>query len=443
MTRSPVVPYPGGERRSGEAPPAAPPVRRRVAFYSHDTQGLGHVRRNLALAGALVAREPQTDTLVLTGAPEASALPLPPRTDVVTVPTLSKDRTGAYSARRLSAPLGQLLQLRSDILTAALTTFAPDLLVVDKVPRGVGGELEPALRALRSAGRTRTVLGLREVLDDPGTAVRELRADRVAEAVRDWYDEVWVYGDPAVYDLVREYDLPASLAEKVVHTGYLGRGRGVGLLPSGTTDPAAVAPPGPYVLGLVGGGQDGHALAAAFAAAPMPPGHTGLLLTGPYMRRSDRQSLAAAAQERPDLRVVEFTADVDAHLAGASAVVAMAGYNTVCEVLAAHKRVLLVPRTTPRAEQLVRAHSLQRLGLVDVCLPDQLEPAGVGRWLAEAVLAGVPRGACVDLDGLRTVPDLAADLLRAGPPPPARPAPPTRAVRTGRPTESEDVLVAR
>ncbi len=40
---------------TGSLPPVGP---QRVAFYSHDTVGLGHTRRNLALAGAIVAAWP-------------------------------------------------------------------------------------------------------------------------------------------------------------------------------------------------------------------------------------------------------------------------------------------------------------------------------------------------------------------------------------------------
>lgn len=57
--------------------------------------------------------------------------------------------------------------MRSAVLAAALEAFAPDLLIVDKLPSGVLGEFVPALERLRAAGRTKMVLGLRDVLDDP------------------------------------------------------------------------------------------------------------------------------------------------------------------------------------------------------------------------------------------------------------------------------------
>lgn len=384
----------------------------RVAFYSHDTQGLGHIRRNIVLAAALVAAEPDTDVLLLTGNPEAAALALPPNTDIATLPTVRKDDDGCYATRSLNSPLELVLDVRASIIDAALAAFAPDLLVVDKVPLGVRGELEPALRTLRALGTTRTVLGLREVLDTAHVARREWASARTTEAVEAYYDAVWVYGDPAVYDPVVEYGLPASVARKVTYTGYLANGRGEGT--RSHVDARFRPPAQPYVLCLVGGGQDGHDLADAFIHAPLPAGHAGVVLTGPFMDRGVRDSLRAAAAARPGMTLLEFVPDAAELVDGAAAVVSMAGYNSVCELLAARVRTLLAPRTVPRAEQLVRALRLQELGLVDVLEPRELSPAALATWTAAAVHAGPVLGRPVDLDGLRRVPGLAAALTTAG-----------------------------
>ena len=50
----------------------------------------------------------------------------------------------------------------------------------------------------------------------------------------------------------------------------------------------------------------------------------------------------------------------------AVAVVAMGGYNTFCEILSFNKPALLLPRSTPRQEQLIRAKAAQELGLVSM-----------------------------------------------------------------------------
>ncbi|WP_156821246.1 hypothetical protein [Microlunatus phosphovorus] len=162
----------------------------RIACYSHDTVGLGHIRRNIAVATSLINAWPHADALMLTGNPEATSLWLPPRTDVVTLPTVAKDRAGRYRSRTLNASLDSVVAIRSAVIEAAVTTFAPDLLIVDKVPLGVAEELAPTLRRLRAEVGTRIVLGLREILDDPVTAVAQWTASGATAAIEEFYDAV-------------------------------------------------------------------------------------------------------------------------------------------------------------------------------------------------------------------------------------------------------------
>jgi predicted glycosyltransferase len=385
---------------------------RRVAFYSHDTVGLGHTRRNLALAAALVSAGEATDVLVLTGNPEAGALPLPPHTDVVTLPTISKDQAGNYRSRVLHSPLSVVVNIRSKVIEAALTAFEPDLLIVDKVPLGVGNELEPSLARLVRTGRTHIVLGLREILDDPVSAVREWEAMGTTQAIADFYDAVWVYGDQAVYDPVVEYGLPAVVADKVSYTGYLSHGRAAA--DAAPRSGACPPPDEPYVLCLVGGGQDGFGLAETFVRTALPPGHRGVVLAGPFMTPEARQQLAEAAGDSA-VTIHAFVPNADDFLAGAAAVVSMAGYNSACEILATPTPALFVPRTRPRTEQLIRATRLAELGLADLIELDRLDPALLGRWLAGAVTtsphAANRASSAVDLGGLQAVSGLVEQLV--------------------------------
>src|SRR5215207_2724394 len=193
--------------RGGRARPSPRPVgaRPRLALYSHDTMGIGHTCRNLLIARTLVAPPVSATVLLIAGAREAGAFPLPPGVDCLTLPALHKSAGGAYAPRALQVGLADLVAVRARTIEAALQAFAPDVLVVDKEPRGAVRELEPALRTLRAGGRTRCVLGLRDVLDDPATVRREWAAAANEDAIEAFYDAVWVYGDPAVYDLAREY----------------------------------------------------------------------------------------------------------------------------------------------------------------------------------------------------------------------------------------------
>src|SRR3954469_11681593 len=170
----------------------------RIALYSHDAQGLGHLRRTLALAGGL-GDAAASSILVATGVREVGLFPLPRGTDVLSLPRLKKDVDGQYSARSLDVSLRDIVRLRSAILRSALVGFRPDVLIVDHGPGGVAGELVPALASLRAAG-TRLVLGLREVLDDPLRVQLEWARTGFADLVRRHYDAIWVYGDPRVHD---------------------------------------------------------------------------------------------------------------------------------------------------------------------------------------------------------------------------------------------------
>ena len=196
----------------------------RIAFYSHDTMGLGHIRRNLALARAIVDRHVDVSILLISGTHLGGAFRMPAGIDCITLPALGKHQaTGAYSARHLSCSLEHIVGLRSQTIRAALERFDPHLLIVDNVALGALGELEPTLAALRMGRRTKTVLGLRDILDEPAVVNREWSAAGHHASIERYYDHVWIYGDPSVYDLSEECQFPESTRRRVRFVGYLDR----------------------------------------------------------------------------------------------------------------------------------------------------------------------------------------------------------------------------
>jgi predicted glycosyltransferase len=378
----------------------------RIALYSHDTMGLGHVRRNVLIARALADAGLGGATLLVCGAREAGALALPPGVDVLTLPALRKEAGGQYDARHLGVSLDEIIHMRAGTIDAVLAAFKPDLLIVDNVPRGACGELDPALASLRRRGQTTCVLGLRDVLDAPDAVRREWAAAGHASFIERHFDAVWIYGDGRIFDQVAEYGYGRALAERVRYVGYLDRRPAFardGIRPD-------VIPEGRFVVCTVGGGQDGYALADAFAAAPAAVGLTRLLVTGPFMPADQRQALHRRAARTDDLLVREFVTEPTYLLEHADAVVCMGGYNTVNEVLAFGKRALVVPRVAPRQEQLVRAERLRDLGLVDLLHPSALSPQAIGDWLARDRPPPTPRMR-PDLGGLARLTRLAGELV--------------------------------
>lgn len=347
----------------------------RIALYSHDTMGLGHIRRTSLLARALRRPPLNAHVLLLSGIRESGAYPLPDGIDSITLPAYRKHGDGSYGARALGISLERLIALRSQTLAAALDAFAPDVFIVDNVARGALGELDASLARQRARG-CRIVLGLRDIIDEPAAVARQWQKLRTLDTIRDYYDAVWIYGDARLYDTVAAYGLAAA-DKPVTYLGYPDPLQRAETSPAPDND-------APYALCLLGGGQDGYALAEAFARTTLPDGWRAILLTGAMMPAAERAQLAAILADRPDYQLLEFTPEPLALMRGARAIIAMSGYNTTLELLALNAPMLLVPRIKPRREQWLRAVRLAELGLADCLHPDELSPARLSAWLADA-----------------------------------------------------------
>ncbi|MCI0334959.1 MAG: glycosyltransferase [Planctomycetes bacterium] len=385
--------------------------RTRVALYSHDTIGIGHLRRNLLIAQTLITAGQVDSVLLIAGVREASAFCFPYGVDCLTLPALSKTIDGNYVPRSLGITLRELVCLRRDTIDAALRGYFPTVLIVDKVPRGAQRELESALLHLRRMG-TKCVLGMRDVLDNPAAVCRQWLEEENDAAIEEFYDAVWIYSDPKVFDPVQHYGFSPAVVAKVRYTGYFDQRRRLDFTSEAYDNHLAelLLLPGKLVLCMVGGGQDGETLARAFANAQLPRGMNAVLVTGPFMPSAVYHQLCQQTAADPRRHVVRFLAEPTALIARADRVIAMGGYNTINEVLSFRKHALIVPRTVPRGEQSIRAKRLAELGLIDVIQQTKISPTAISSWL-ERDLGTLP-GAIeeIDFDGLSRLPKLIADL---------------------------------
>ncbi|MDO4784991.1 MAG: glycosyltransferase [Propionibacteriaceae bacterium] len=319
----------------------------------------------------------------------------------MTIPGISKGK-GGYEPRNLAGGTQALINLRSSLLEAALLGFSPDLVIIDRHIYGVWKELrEPLLRLRAQNPAARVVLGLREVLDEPEVARAEWEKLGDPGLLRSLVDEVWVYGDPNVHDPIETGEAPPALSDRIRFTGYLATGRRV-------ADHGTDAAPRPFVLTTAGGGSDGHQMLRAAVAMRPPAGHRHIVVTGPQLEDSEFESLAALAG--PDTEVHQSWPGLSSQIDDASAVIAMGGYNTVCEILATETPGLIIPREVPRLEQLIRARSLSAVGALDYLRSAEVSADALSAWVADAVTRRVDRTAIVR-DGLHTTGHYAADLF--------------------------------
>ena len=368
----------------------------RCVFYSHDTMGFGHIRRNMLLSQSVLQACPDAEILLISGVREAGTFTLPKGADSLILPSYQKTPEGKYCPRALGEKIKPLVHLRAQIIYAALNAFSPDIMIVDNVPRGAMRELDLSLPLL-ARKKTYMVSGLRDILDNPLSVKAQWDKQENSAALRDFYSAIWVYGDNRLYDLRKEYNFDAAINNKITFTGYLDATQRV----RSRNDYDAIAPvASPYALCVVGGGQDGFQLAEAFARAELPKGMQGILVTGSMMPEAQRLALKQLAS--PEKRVVEFVAEPTRLLRNAACVVAMGGYNTLTEILAFHKAALIVPRVAPREEQWIRASRLAGLGLLDCLHPANLSPQHLSAWFAQPHQFSNPRNK-LRFDGLEQV----------------------------------------
>ncbi len=354
---------------------------KKVLVYSHDTFGLGNLRRMLEVARHLVAHASDVSVLLITGSPLLHAFRIPPGIDTLKLPCLQRNVQGQYGARSLNISLHDTVRLRANLIRSAMADFAPDLVLVDKKPFGVEDELAGALQALGENGRRpELVLLLRDILDSPDVTARVWHKNGYFEAITNYYSQVLVVGSPEVFDLRREYQFPPFAAAKVRYCGYIARQPGRHSRTQ-ARQALGVASAQPLVLVTPGGGEDGHALvdAALRGLAGLPPAQRPRMhiVCGPEMASAQRERLFAMARALPGVSTQEFSDDMMSLHAAADVVVAMGGYNTVCELLSCGRRAVLVPRTRPGQEQCIRAQRMAALGLLAMLHPDELSPAAL------------------------------------------------------------------
>lgn len=374
----------------------------RILMYSHDTFGLGHLRRCRTIAHAIVERFKGVNVIIISGSQIAGAFDFRARVDFVKIPSVIKLYNGEYDSIGEYIDLEDILTMRKLIIQRTAESFQPDIFIVDKEPLGLKGELIPTLAMLRDTD-TRTVLGLRDVMDSPANLEREWAARNTLERMREFYDRIWVYGPERFWNPLVGLDLPEGLTDRIRHVGFLRRE-----LPSvNPTDMHFL--PDRYVLVTAGGGGDGSALMEQVLAAQEAEPHDDFPLVfvlGPFMKGENRERIRLRASALANVTVIDFEARMEVLLSGAVGVVGMCGYNTFCEVLSFDRKALFVPRTHPREEQFIRASRAQELGMSQMLTPEEASvPQTMARALRQLVDTALPSEVLQpgDLEGLDVI----------------------------------------
>jgi predicted glycosyltransferase len=339
-----------------------------ILMYSHDSYGLGHIRRTMAIAAHLLG--PRINILILTGSPIAGRFSFPEQIDFVRIPGMIKKTNEEYLPLSIKINARHALDIRKNIITATAKTFQPQLFIVDKEPLGLRKEVLPTLKWLqRCRPNTRAILGLRDIMDDAATIKKDWNEKGVYQVLESLYSEIWVYGDRQFYDPIVEYDISEAISRKIHFTGYIPRKIPGKEAVRNIRKELGIQQEEKLVVVTTGGGGDGYnvmrnyvEMLDANAGSRLP--FKSVLITGPFMPQKKRSKIFKRARKL-GVRTYHFHRRMETIFAAADLVVSMGGYNTLCEILTQGTLSLVIPRETPRKEQMIRAQAFKRQNLVD------------------------------------------------------------------------------
>ncbi|MGH6860831.1 MAG: glycosyltransferase family protein, partial [Phyllobacterium sp.] len=293
------------------------------------------------------------------------------------------------------------LDNRRNLLLDAFRRIGPDIVITEAFPFGrrqMRFELLPLLQAIEATTpRPKVLASIRDILQ---ARTKPGRDEETVALVREHFDHVLVHGDPSFVTLPETFPLAGEISGRIVYTGLVA---------------APAAPPCAEVFDIVvsaGGGAVGIDLlrAAREAAARSAFSGSWCLITGPNL--PERDFAALHADVPANVGVFRFRKDFASLLRNARLSISQAGYNTVCDVLQAQCRSILVPFTAGgETEQSVRAARLEALGLALALPEDGIDADVLGAAVETALASPRPPAHSLDLTGARTTARLLRQLL--------------------------------
>ena len=304
---------------------------RRFLFYSHDGLGLGHVRRNIAVATALSEVAPDASILVLTSAEDIASLGAPAaRARGQAARPASLGPEGARGGGR-DLPAGGAPRRRGPVRSRR--------------------RARPGARAHSRVGRTGCPRA-------PGRPRRHAeRRSRVARPRALRADSAGLRAGPRLRTAGparprRRLELPAGArGHRVPYCGYVVSQSLASQL--GASRPSSRRP---RVLATVGGGDDGYPILDTFIAAAEGNGWDAMIVAGAHCPQ-DRSDLLRSRASAAGVAYRDFVPSPLKECSSLDALVCMGGYNTLAEVAASGVPAVCIPRREPTRDRLIRARA--------------------------------------------------------------------------------------
>ena len=346
------------------------------------------MQRTCSIAWEIYRLRSEASILTFSDSQLGQFFPISPHHDYIKLPSIAKDGPGNWRSTHLRMSFPEILQLRQQLISNALLSYAPDIFLVDHMPHGAMGELLPALEAVHQSGLpTQNVLGLRDILDNPDVTINRWQVEGAYEVIERFYQRILVFGMQDVYDVAEKYQFPEAVARKVYYCGYVTNLDNERNAHSIRTAYLAGKPADTrLIVVMAGGGADAYNMMSTLMEA-LPKilaqqSCTVAFITGPFMPAELIADLGRQALRLP-IHLIEAVDDTLSYISAADLVISMAGYNTSVEILRMKTPAILIPRTGPSAEQRTRARLFTEKHWVDMIDPDELTPDALAERVSD------------------------------------------------------------
>lgn len=350
---------------------------KRVLYYTHNSIGLGHAFRALAVITAMRKHRPDIDFLVVSGT-SVPELFLKNGIEIVKLPSIKfhiDDNTYFLGARYLrNCSVEEISDLRQKIIEETFNTFRPDVLIVEHNMLGQRGEIIPLLlkkwRQIPQSEAFALVHISRGILRNPSLIEAPFNDRRqMSESiyVGDLYDFIYVMEDREVIDINRAYfGNRRSLRKKIQYMGKITAKTREELTPKEETRRMINGSGHKIILVSLGRRKSAlriaELLVQAFYDLNLEKEYRLSFVIDPYLDPALKKQMIRRFSNS-HIYFFDFLPNLVDIINVSTLVIARAGYNTLSEVLLTDSKAILIPEEHGHQEQETRLDKVQKANI--------------------------------------------------------------------------------
>ena len=390
---------------------------KKIMFYCQNLMGLGHLVRSTEIIRSLVK---EFEVCLIDGGSVVQNFEIPSAVRTVRLPTLRvRNRSLEVVDNNLS--LEDVKEIRKNKLLQVFDEFQPDCLITEGYPFSKGKlafELIPLLEQVKlSRQDTKIVCCVRDIVLSKNNYYHDKSKLEIKkrDLINQYYDMLLIHSDPKIHQLEEDFSLTRQLKCQVHYTGYVAQSPPEKLIPT-AEDIASLSSKKPIILVSIGGGRFGHELIETILeAAPIMEKllpYQFKIFAGPLMPEEKFLELQEAAVGKNNISLRRYTAHLLAYMEKCALSLSLGGYNTTMNILKTGVNAMIFP-SNDGDEQKIRAEKLEKLGLIQVIRPQDLNPDSLAQKIVEC-LNKEPVGtkiASLELQGAKKTAELLTDLL--------------------------------